>query len=273
MLSESKQMNSVPICGMHAIRIQSSVHSISRILRTTYNPFNILRTFLKAKRRKKRKEIYAQNILQNFHRSTRTKKKKKLVIRITITITPYQSWPIRSEDFEEDDLTGRIIERTLNQVFHPVVNRMVTSKRLSGTACAYYVCVSLHQTKRAYVCSRVCDREYAALRACINSFQLGVLVGPGEEGVCGWDSWPRVSVCACIEVGVRGNGKGSRGTITEPRFRATTRRHPFNLHPLPCSKPTGNPPFCFISFSSSLLPPHASLVEALRPPFAKRTKT
>lgn len=77
MLSESKQMNSVPICGMHAIRIQSSVHSISRILRTTYNPFNILRTFLKAKRRKKRKEIYAQNILQNFHRSTRTKKKKK----------------------------------------------------------------------------------------------------------------------------------------------------------------------------------------------------
>lgn len=119
MLSESKQMNSVPICGMHAIRIQSSVHSISRILRTTYNPFNILRTFLKAKRRKKRKEIYAQNILQNFHRSTRTKKKKKLVIRITITITPYQSWPIRSEDFEEDDLTGRIIERTLNQVFHP----------------------------------------------------------------------------------------------------------------------------------------------------------
>lgn len=77
MLSESKQMNSVPICGMHAIRIQSSVHSISRILRTTYNPFNILRTLLKAKRRKKRKEIYAQNILQNFHRSTRTKKKKK----------------------------------------------------------------------------------------------------------------------------------------------------------------------------------------------------
>lgn len=193
MLSESKQMNSVPICGMHAIRIQSSVHSISRILRTTYNPFNILRTLLKAKRRKKRKEIYAQNILQNFHRSTRTKK-KKLVIRITITITPYQSWPIRSEDFEEDDLTGRIIERTLNQVFHPVVNRMVTSKRLSGTACAYYVCVSLHQTKRAYVCSRVCDREYAALRACINSFQLGVLVGGG--GV--WVGF--LAACACVGV-------------------------------------------------------------------------
>lgn len=78
------------------------------------------------------------------------------------------------------DLTGRIIERILNQVFHPfVVNRMVTSKRLSSTACAYYVCVSLHRTKRAYVCSRVCDREYAALRACINSFQLGVPVGGG----------------------------------------------------------------------------------------------
>lgn len=136
---------------------------------------------------------------------------------------------------------------------------MVTSKRLSSTACAYYVCVSLHQTKRAYVCSRVCDREYAALRACINSFQLGVLVGP-ERGGCGWDSWPRVrvSVCACIEVGVRGNGKGSRGTITEPRFRATTRRHPFNLHPLPCSKPTGNPPLLlhlllFFASSSSRL--------------------
>lgn len=83
------------------------------------------------------------------------------------------------------DLTGRIIERILNQVFHPfVVNRMVTSKRLSSTACAYYVCVSLHRTKRAYVCSRVCDREYAALRACINSFQLGVPVG-GGGGVCG----------------------------------------------------------------------------------------
>lgn len=124
----------------------------------------------------------------------REPKKKKLVIRITITITPYQSWPIRSEDFEEDDLTGRIIERTLNQVFHPVVNRMVTSKRLSGTACAYYVCVSLHQTKRAYVCSRVCDREYAALRACINSFQLGVLVGGG--GV--WVGF--LAACACVGV-------------------------------------------------------------------------
>lgn len=35
------------------------------------------------------------------------------------------------------------------------------------------------------------------------------------------------------EVGVRGNReKGMKGgTITVPRFRATTRRHPFNLHP------------------------------------------
>lgn len=138
---------------------------------------------------------------------------------------------------------------------------------------ADYVCVSLHQTKRAYVCSRVCDREYAALRACINSFQC-------VPRVCGWDSWTRVrvSVCACIEVGVRGNGKGSRGTITEPRFRATTRRHPFSRRPLrnppiPCSKPTGNPPLCFISFSLLrffLLTLHLSRHYG---PLAKRTKT
>lgn len=109
MLSESKQMNSVPICGMHAIRIQSSVHSISRILRTTYNPFNILRTLLKAKRKKKTKRNLCTKYITKFSSFNENQKKKKLVIRITITITPYQSWPIRSEDFEEDDLTGRII--------------------------------------------------------------------------------------------------------------------------------------------------------------------
>lgn len=46
-------------------------------------------------------------------------------------------------------------------------------------------------------------------------------------------------VHACVqervhtEVGVRSNGeKGVKGgTITVPRFRATTRRHPFDLHP------------------------------------------
>lgn len=54
-----------------------------------------------------------------------------------------------------------------------------------------------------------------------------------------------------IEVGVRSNGeKGVKeGTITVPRFRATTRRHPFDLHPpMPCSKPTQRytPPILFL---------------------------
>lgn len=86
---------------------------------------------------------------------------------------------------------------------------MVTSKRLSSTACAYYVCVSLHQTKRAYVCSRVCDREYAALRACINSFQLGVLVGPERGGVGG--ILGRVCVCRCVRVSKSELGATEKG--------------------------------------------------------------
>lgn len=82
----------------------------------------------------------------------------------------------------------------------------------------------------------------------------------------------RVCVCRCVRVSKSELGateKGSRGTITEPRFRATTRRHPFNLHPRSVfpNRPAIHP-FCFISFSSSLLPPHASLVEALRPPLS-----
>lgn len=77
MLSESKQMNSVPICGMHAIRIQSSVHSISRILRTTYNPFNILRTLLKAKREKKNEKESMHKIYYKIFIVQREPKKKK----------------------------------------------------------------------------------------------------------------------------------------------------------------------------------------------------
>lgn len=196
MLSESKQMNSVPICGMHAIRIQSSVHSISRILRTTYNPFNILRTLLKAKRRKKRKEIYAQNILQNFHRSTRTKK-KKLVIRITITITPYQSWPIRSEDFEEDDLTGRIIERTLNQVFHP---RCQPNGNVETTL-GHCVCIlRVRVTASDETCIRLFSRVRSWIRgvACVHKFVPAWCAGGTRGGGGVWMGFLAACVGVCM---------------------------------------------------------------------------
>lgn len=279
MLSESKQMNSIPICGMHSNSIFRSFYIyISTILRTTYDPFNILKTLLKAK--KKKRNLDAQNITKF---STRTKKKKKK----TIVLQLQQHLTNRSQSGakirKRTDLTGRIIERTLNQVFHPfVVNRMVTSKRLSSTACAYYVCVSLHRTKRAYVCSRVCDREYAALRACINSFQLGVPVGGGggcvRARVCVGGILGRVCVCRCVRVSKSELGateKGSRGTITEPRFRATTRRHPFNLHPRSVfPNPTGNPPLLlhlllFFASSSSRFTCRGITAASL----AKRTKT
>lgn len=59
----------------------------------------------------------------------------------------------------------------------------------------------------------------------------------------------RACVHACVQERVyrsrsRNNGERERGgTITVPRFRATTRCHPFDLHPpMPCSKPTSDIP-------------------------------
>lgn len=69
---------------------------------------------------------------------------------------------------------------------------------------ADYVCVSLHQTKRAYVCSRVCDREYAALRACINSFQC--VFAACMPGILG-----RVCVCRCVRVSKSELGATEKG--------------------------------------------------------------
>lgn len=201
--------------------------------------------------KKKKKNVSKRN--KNFPLPKKTRPS------YTITITPYQSWPIRSEDFQEGDLTGRIIEGILNQVFHP---RCQPNGNVETTL-EHCVCIlRVRVTASDKTCIRLFSRVRSWIRgvACVHKFVPAWCAGGTREGGCGWDSWPRVrvSVCACIEVGVRGNGKGSRGTITEPRFRATTRRHPFNLHPLPCSKPTGNPPLLlhlllFFASSSSRL--------------------
>lgn len=102
MLSESKQMNSIPICGMHSNSIFRSFYIyISTILRTTYDPLNILKTLLKAKKKKKKSRCTKYYKIFNENQ-----KKKKKNYRITIITTPYQSWPIRSEDSEEDGFNG-----------------------------------------------------------------------------------------------------------------------------------------------------------------------
>lgn len=165
------------------------------------------------------------------------------------------------------DYRGRfngVIQQALNQLFRPRCQPNGTSKRRSRTACRLCVRVTASDKTCIRLLSRV--RSWIRCVACVHKF-VPVCVCR----VYAWDSWPRVrvSVCACIEVGVRGNGKGSRGTITEPRFRATTRRHPFNFHPPPPSFRVPNQPaihpLLHLLLSSSLLPSHASLVEALWP--------
>lgn len=197
MLSESKQMNSVPICGMHAIRIQSSVHSISRILRTTYNPFNILRTLLKAKREKKNEKKSMHKIYYKIFIVQREPKKKKLVIRITITITSYQSWPIRSEDFEEDDLTGRIIERTLNQVFHP---RCQPNGNVETTL-GHCVCIlRVRVTASDETCIRLFSRVRSWIRgvACVHKFVPAWCAGGTRGGGGVWMGFLAACVGVCM---------------------------------------------------------------------------